>query len=105
MSEIIHEKTKYLPRYSSDLEVNQYLESMKEKHLARSWKMLDMNFKWNYISDYLNIQNVNDENMINIVKEMLTSNRLKNVVYDNKKRIITSLGIKLGTKNGSEILL
>lgn len=96
--------SKYAPCISST-QLDEYLGNQQERHLVRSsWKTLDMNYKWKYISEYLSAKESEVPNHIRkkltaYVKDLLQHQKLNSVSYNNKTRKIESLGIRFNCQN------
>ena len=88
-----------------------YLEDAKQKHLNKaSWKTLDMIYKWQYLQEYVDSNEKIEQDLKskikNYLKQQLSLNNLKTVVYNNKTKKIVTLGLTYkDTTYGAEVPL
>lgn len=67
--------------------------AMKKK----SWNLMDMCFKWKYITMYIDTLKTNgliiNDNDLIYIKDLFIKKKLPNIVYNSKEKCITSLSL------------
>lgn len=78
-------------------------DEIKIAFSKKSWNALDKCFKWQYIGTYLESLALSDVDVATI-KVLFVQNKLKEVVFNNKERIIKSLNIVIKSGDGTKSL-
>ena len=78
-------------------------DEIKIAFSKKSWNALDKCFKWQYIGTYLESLALSDVDVATI-KLLFVQNKLKEVVFNNKERIIKSLNIVIKSGDGTKSL-
>jgi len=81
-----------------DTEVDDCVFEKESAHAMKnkSWKMMDMCFKWKHILDYVSsLDRIDPEMTLVKIKELFMGNKLLTIVYDTKSKCISKLNIKM----------